>query len=1618
MDKYAEIVSAAHTAATGVNGRSEPTPEQLRSGNYLKGRVTVHGLNIAIETPAGTRRFGKEDGKPWSVICMAHYGDLSGTKGADGDPLDVFVGPWPESQAVYAVNRLSKDGSFDEVKLLICFPDEQAAITAYTNSYERGHERIGSVVRCTIDQLKWWIKYGDTTKPLTKKALPYDGSDDMNEITWDSAANPVEKDLPTILYGLRREDTDGLLLDAVTVADILEDADAEMALDALVVPLNLLERKMTQLQTIMSAVSDSVKPVAMQITPPFKQRGTTNIAAIFELSDGQTVSIFFHNPDTTPNKLTPDDEMVSWKWLLNKKDVTILVAPERGRDLNPREVGRRVMRLADKNSARFASANARKAERMQSIEATKAQVTAKEQELAALESEIVVLTEKVEKKRNTKAPTPSGQGGSIPFMMTVGGTVTIYEGDTANPLPQSWTGICTDGNDVKSFWYIGREGGERSFNKLAANNYADAVAEARARQLPPDYGQEQKPAVVEPQATSANLPVEGDSAEITAILSKHIPALLAAGKRNHGHNTDGVVTISYAVNEYSYDFSVSYHRGSGESGNLLSARGGDWSKLIDAIGEDDAAKIRAIVDDEKASIAAKNESGEYKEHPYNQVTKVVLVWSEGSRDSDKEFATVADLDQWFKQTYASSVRATGGGYSKNKVQITLVNDRGESMTIEPRVDVSASAGDFNPNRVSLQSYLRDDLGYDGIQPRKLTNGLVVYVEIPDGGSAAVVNAPALDPTSPEGYAKVMADQKLQLAYQDQLDSFFQQRIVAVRNALRDLDWFGTAMVFTKGDFRFTYDVASVGAGANVVGLRYEVLNSKDVNVLSLQDDLTKTPAELAAQIDAAAKPKSDAGQAVDAQAALYEIRQFLSAGQMRVLAEGANRGEEKQYFRDKIAELSKRIADMPKTYEQDGKGDQAIAYLHYFRGSGDWYITEKDMEDGVTQAFGLADLGQGGELGYISITELVKAGVELDLHFEPKTLAAIKGGSGSGGVKNKAAEILNVLEGYGWTVADGKAAKKMDGEEYEARFSSNGETLSLFATNDPNGGVLLTVQSKGLEAKEVADSFASRASMTAYSRRIAASATEREDAAEQAAYTPFNRSSIKMPTAVQLSLNKLGNPLIFNYKGVDGWSNGHILALHKPKIVTDAIEKYHVDETNLRKIPEDSVTRVIPRDANLKLEPIALYNKDDTRIEDGKNVKFKASAVILANEQAGVSTAVDSRYFGYFDKQFMRPDYFIQSNGTGAVLVKKGGEIVGVIMPMRLSEPNLLKRAARAAGRDPVAVAEPSVPEVPETSFRHQGFNLYPYHGGKWGVQSIDNLQRELRGERQVGGDSIVDSKEAAIAEAERQVIRMKEDENRLAEVAAREKAEADAEAARIAMFAEFVAYKGYSAATAERARQTLLRQISADGNIMTLKELIEKDVAEGRTVDNDGGDRGLMHPDGRYRSEKQLTKFGVDYAEFLISKNGSGSEPGDLFENMASLPANVRELLESRASDELEYSELQELLKDVEALGYTFEFGLDAQPFGLRKMTDAEIAARAEASGATEQDEALTAASAFLNTVINGSADMMDPDLAERLTEIGEKYEGNAEVMDLFNQAAEAYSNHMIAEAQKALGA
>jgi len=123
------------------------------------------------------------------------------------------------------------------------------------------------------------------------------------------------------------------------------------------------------------------------------------------------------------------------------------------------------------------------------------------------------------------------------------------------------------------------------------------------------------------------------------------------------------------------------------------------------------------------------------------------------------------------------------------------------------------------------------------------------------------------------------------------------------------------------------------------------------------------------------------------------LKAFMPNSQLQVVKSNL-KGEEGEYFEEMLSQYATRVSTMHKTYEQDGKGDNAVCHLHYFCGDSDWYITERDMEDEQLQAYGFVILHgdtQMAELGYINIDELKSiAGMEVDLHFEPISLRQIK----------------------------------------------------------------------------------------------------------------------------------------------------------------------------------------------------------------------------------------------------------------------------------------------------------------------------------------------------------------------------------------------------------------------------------------------------------------------------------------------------------------------------------------------------------------------------------------------------------------------------------------------------
>lgn len=121
------------------------------------------------------------------------------------------------------------------------------------------------------------------------------------------------------------------------------------------------------------------------------------------------------------------------------------------------------------------------------------------------------------------------------------------------------------------------------------------------------------------------------------------------------------------------------------------------------------------------------------------------------------------------------------------------------------------------------------------------------------------------------------------------------------------------------------------------------------------------------------------------------LKHFINTSQLNTLHHLAATSEEAEYFVQKLQELEHLFESMPRVYEQEEKGDNAVIYLHYFRGNQDAWITERDTTDEQLQAFGLIDLGMGPEIGYIPIKTLIENNFELDLYWQPITLKELKG---------------------------------------------------------------------------------------------------------------------------------------------------------------------------------------------------------------------------------------------------------------------------------------------------------------------------------------------------------------------------------------------------------------------------------------------------------------------------------------------------------------------------------------------------------------------------------------------------------------------------------------------------
>lgn len=163
----AKAQNKAHRAlATDDNGASSITAR-------AQGMLDYHALPVRVESAEGAARSGVTPaGKSWHNIMPADYGFIEGINGADGDSLDCYVGPSPESSNVYVVDQYDLDGKkFDEHKVMLGYHTQESALEDYMLGHHMSANTFAAITAFTMPMFRRWMSTADLTQPCDEEVL-------------------------------------------------------------------------------------------------------------------------------------------------------------------------------------------------------------------------------------------------------------------------------------------------------------------------------------------------------------------------------------------------------------------------------------------------------------------------------------------------------------------------------------------------------------------------------------------------------------------------------------------------------------------------------------------------------------------------------------------------------------------------------------------------------------------------------------------------------------------------------------------------------------------------------------------------------------------------------------------------------------------------------------------------------------------------------------------------------------------------------------------------------------------------------------------------------------------------------------------------------------------------------------------------------------------------------------------------------------------------------------------------------------------------------------------------------------------------------------------------------
>ncbi|ENV36876.1 hypothetical protein F959_01683 [Acinetobacter venetianus RAG-1 = CIP 110063] len=195
------------------------------------------------------------------------------------------------------------------------------------------------------------------------------------------------------------DDQSGLLSSFDGLPFLLESIDAEYAdFDSIIVEYQYLDKLMNMLHKAMQTASKGgVKVLKVdQSDKPFRHKKVLNVAVSYDFEDGQTITILFHHPDRDAKRIAPHDTLLSWKILMNNRDVTGVVQPNQGEGIALPVLAGRVAKLINQNSARFKRTQAKKAESAKALADAEQRIIEKQNQKSVLATEIQELLNQID----------------------------------------------------------------------------------------------------------------------------------------------------------------------------------------------------------------------------------------------------------------------------------------------------------------------------------------------------------------------------------------------------------------------------------------------------------------------------------------------------------------------------------------------------------------------------------------------------------------------------------------------------------------------------------------------------------------------------------------------------------------------------------------------------------------------------------------------------------------------------------------------------------------------------------------------------------------------------------------------------------------------------------------------------------------------------------------------------------------------------------------------------------------------------------------------------------------------------------------------------------------------